>query len=220
MPIPLAAAAVGTAARAGIARMGQSFLGRHLLRGAGEAFGVQYSKAGVSRGFMGLGKKPLQTALRMPGAFYKTARKRGMDAAMSKVGMKFAGRALAPGIAAFQIYQGYQEEGIYGAAKAGAEAVLFQTAFNVGKAVLGSGAMWMGAGVAAAGYGYYKFGEAAQEHRKRIRGLEFASTSMDMVNSAGALTHRAAAVRQLEMSPLNARIALGNEAMLTHTSYR
>jgi hypothetical protein len=220
MPLPLAALAIGAGTRAVAARLGTSFLGKHLVRGAGEAFGMQYTKAGISRGFLGLGKKPLTTALRMPQAFYKTATKRGIGTAASKIGLKGAFRLAAPLYTAFSMYQGYQEEGVWGAAKGAAESVLGAAAFNVGAAILGGPVMWGIAAAAVVGGGAYAFGEAAQEHRKRIRGLEFATASMDVIGSAGALTDRARAMQALSNSHVNGRIALGNEGLLMHSSYR
>lgn len=121
---------------------------------------------------------------------------------------------LAPAGTVYAVYSGYKEHGITGAIASGATAIGTQAAFNVlgGPVVLG------GLAIGGMGYAGYKFGEAATNYRKRLRKLEIGGG--DIMNSIqGAATDRQRSMQALQGSPLNARMALGNEAQLLHTSY-
>lgn len=178
---------------------GQSFSKTILKRGALESMGF-YHEAGINKGFLGLSEKGASRGV------FSTAAK-----------------ALPLAFTGVLGYQGYQEEGVWGATKGIGESVAYSAAWHAGEALLGSGLMAGLTGVAAiaaAGVAVYGFGEAAQAHRKRLTGLEFGSPSVDMLNSAGALTSRARAMNALHSTHINARIAIGNEALLGHTAYR
>ncbi len=178
---------------------GQSFAATVLKRGALESVGF-YHEGGVNKGFLGLAERGAARG------FLSTAAK-----------------ALPLAFTGVLAYQGYQEEGIWGATKGVAESIAYSAAWHGGEALLGSGLMAGLTGVAAiaaVGVAAYGFGEAAQAHRKRLTGLEFGSPSVDMLNSAGALTSRARAMNALHSTHINARIAIGNEALLGHTAYR
>lgn len=116
---------------------------------------------------------------------------------------------------------GYKKGGILGGAASIGETVLLQTAFRaVGGAIFNPFTLTVVAG-AAAGYGIYQFGEAAKEHVKSLNRLEFGGGQiMDAIGSAGAATMRQRSVMALQDTHLNGRMAMGNEALLMHTSFR
>src|SRR3990167_6850575 len=181
-------------------RLDKSYLGQSLKRGMGESFGVYYHK-GKSLGFLGLGRR---------GAIA------GAGSTASR--MAWGGFGLASTL--FFMYQGYKEEGILGAAKGGATAVATTTAITTALK-LARNPMVLGAAlVAAGGYGYYKFGKAAIKHGKRMRGLDFGAATADVMGDTSVLTERSRAMSALASTHINGRIALGQEAVLTHTSYR
>lgn len=183
------------------ARLGGSTLGRLLMRGTSEAFGMHYV-GGKSMGFLGL-KDP---ALKTMGGFRK----------VGTLGL----RSLGVAGTAFSIYQGYQEEGLYGAAKGAAGSIAVGAAWHAAAGLIGNPATWGIAAAAGMGYGYYQFGEAAQSHRRRVRGVEMGGGMQDVIGGGAALTERARAIQALSNTHINARMALGNEAVLTHSSYR
>jgi hypothetical protein len=183
-------------------RLQKSFLGRSFYKGAGEAFGYHYTSGGQKLGFMGLGDPALKTM--------STAGKVGTTAFRS---LGLAGTA-------FLAYQGWREEGVWGAAKGVGESVLYGAAFQVAAGVLTSPVSLAAGVIGGIGYGAYRFGEAAQAHRKKLRRLEMGGGMDNVIRSSGALTDRQRSVQALNDSRINARMALGNEANLLHTSYR
>jgi hypothetical protein len=190
-------------------------------RGVKESLGWYYEGT-VNRGFMGLGKSPMKRAARMPRQFAKLAGRKGFGA-VAKHGLSRIGKVVPFLGTAYMAYSGYQENGVMGAVGGIAESMAYSVAWQAGSALVGSTALAAtgGIAIAAAGaYGYYKFGEAAQEHRKRVTGLEFGAGSTDVLMGAGALTARQRAMSALNSTHINARIAIGNEALLTHSSYK
>lgn len=130
----------------------------------------------------------------------------------------FAMRALGPAMVGMGIYKGYQEGGIVGAAKGGATELAFWGAFEAGASVLTNPLTIAAAGGIAAGYGYYKFGQASREHRKRLRNVEMGS---DLVDRFGTMTTmRQRSLSAIQNSHINGRLALGNEAAIMSTYLR
>lgn len=185
-------------------RLSRSFLGASLQRGVGESFGFNYGKGGVSQGFLGLRGNPL-------------SRGKGLSG-VGRMGGSLAMRGLGLAFTINQMYQGYKEEGVLGAVKGGAESIVWNTAFQAA-ARAAPGLVAVGI-IGGAGYGAYRFGEAAQAHRKRVRGLEFGTGPTDMMNSFGAVTERQRAQNALYSTHINGRMAIGNEGQLLHSSYR
>ena len=130
---------------------------------------------------------------------------------------KMFGSAIGMAFFAHDVYAGYKKGGLMGAVAGGAENIATFAAWEVGAAVLGGSLMWGTAGLAAAGVAGYALGETAINKEKRLRNLEFATG--DSVFSAGAFTSRQRAMMALQNTHLNGRMALGNEAMLMHSSY-
>jgi len=158
--------------------------------------------------------------------FTHTVQPVGAKAAAEKVASKKAlrftagkmfGSAIGMAFFAYDVHAGYKKGGLMGAAVGGAENIATFAAWEVGTAVLGGSLMWGTAGLAAAGVAGYALGETAISKEKRLRNLEFATG--DSVFSAGAFTSRQRAMMALQNTHLNGRMALGNEAMLMHSSY-
>ena len=186
-----------------VAKTYQSQMSKHFMPGSVYSTGM---RAGMGR--LGAGRAAMSNAMRATGA---------------SSAMKFAGktafRSLGLVGTAALMYSGYQEGGILGAARGGAESVAFSFAMRAGLGLIGPAAY--AAIPAAAGYGMYQFGEAAREHVKNLKQLEFGGSQiMDALGSAGAATSRQRSVMALQNTHLNGRMAMGNEALLMHTSFR
>jgi hypothetical protein len=139
---------------------------------------------------------------------------KSMAGAAGKVGLKALPLV---GNLAF-MYMGYQSGGIGGAIDAGIESAKLAVAWEVGAAVLGSAALPLtvaAAAVGGAGYGYYKFGEAAQKHGKKMRRLEMGGNVTDPFGTSATMRQRS--LQALNNTHVNGRMALGNEAALMHT---
>lgn len=203
------------------ARLGRSYMGRAFQRGTMESFGF-YHEGTVNKGFLGLGPKPMERLRGMPTEVGKVVSRRGKMGLLKWGGTRLGAAAPLIGTA-FMAYSGYQQEGVWGAAKGVAESAAYSTAWHAGAGLVGTGAL-ITAGVVAAGaagaFGYYRFGEAAQASQKRRRDIEMGSADMDLLGNMGTHTARARAMAALNNSHINARIAIGNEALLTHSSFR
>lgn len=156
------------------------------------------------------------------GAAMDTARYAGRGA---KPAARFAGSTamkslglLSTGVMA---YQGYQDNGVVGAAMGVGESIAYTAAFRgIGGAIFNPVSLGL-AGGAAVGYGVYQTGEAASRHVKGLRNIEMGDSAiMDALNTPGAATSRQRAVSALQNTHLNGRMAMGNEALLLHTSFR
>jgi len=175
---------------------GKTVGGSAFGRGMGRAVGFEY-KAGKSMGFLGR---------KMPGGMFGAGK------------FRFGMRLLGPAFLGANIYSGFQEGGVLGAAKEGATELGFWGAFEAGSAILTNPITIAGAGMAAAGYGYYKLGEASRKHRKRLRSLEMGS---DLVDRFGTMTTmRQRSLSAMQKSHINGRLAMGNEALLLSGMYR
>ncbi len=216
------------------ARLGSSYLGRSLQLGAmesvgfslhGPAFGVR----GVeSLGWMGLGKTPTpmgRNAWQGMMGQSKMYGQLGMKAGISDAGRFTFGRAFggAMGLAmtAMWAYEGYQEEGWWGAAKGTGKSILFSAGVRAVGGMLG---MWAAPltiiGTAAAIT--YAVGEKGREHHKKLRDVEFTGSPqlLGSVYSAGAATMRQRSLLALQNTHINGRMAMGNEAFMVHTPFR
>jgi len=216
--------------------LGATKAGGAFRAGVAESFGFQYGGANHAnyQGFLGLRETSLAksmqagnrafTAQRAAGKGFLDASRGRMGAMASslegKVGAKtllkaggsLAAKAIFPAMTIYSMYEGFQEGGVLGAAGAGAEAAVMWGSMKAAGAVLGGSALWVAGGVAAAGYGYYAMGEAAQAHMKRLKHLEMGSAVKDPFGTAATLRSRSIAA--LNNSSINGRMAIGNEGFL------
>lgn len=209
------------------ARLGQSFLGRAVRQGTLESFGWQFDSAGNSYGFMG--KVPDEGFGVSSKAKMNSAIKNSMKGATRPPGIlgktgSFLGRGLGLGFTGFMAYQGYKQEGVWGAAKGIAESVAGSVAFRIVTRSLGlaRGSLLTGPAILlGVGLATYAVGEAGREHAKSLRAMEMGGgvQMQQAVGSQGAYTSRAMAVTALNNSHINNRMALGNEAFLMHRSF-
>lgn len=122
----------------------------------------------------------------------------------------------------YSAYSGFQEGGVFGAAKnVVRDAAIQGIARGAFNAVVGAGlAVPTLVGVAAVGaaYGGYRLGEAGQHYAKSLRRLEMGT---DIVDTFGTIsTMRQRSLNAIQNSRVNGRMALGNEASLMHMPYR
>lgn len=226
------------------ARLQQSAAGRSLRRGVLESIGYSY-EGGVNRGFLGIRQSIAEIRTGVPSSFSGFTSTGKVNAAMkhfakadaiaatggragtklaSASGMaKLGGKTFLKGLpvigTAILMYGGYQEEGMIGAAKGLAESAAIDAAIAYA-GVVAYPAMGFAA-IAVAGYGYYKLAEAGRAHAKGLRELEMGGSGriIDALGSAGAATSRQRAVTALNNTHINGRMAMGNEALLLHTSF-
>jgi hypothetical protein len=198
------------AARSGFAgmnaRLGQSFMGRSLQQGTMESFGWHFEK-GASQGFLGLKNESIKHSM-----------------STVKGGLGLAGRTLTKSLGllstAYFAYEGYQNEGVWGAAKGIGESIAYSTAFAAASTVLGTAALPLAA-VAAVGIGTYALAEAGIAHEKGLRELEMGGGDQmqNAVHSAGAATARQRSLMALNNTHINGRMSLGNEGFLMHRGF-
>ena len=210
------------------AQFNRSLVGRSLSTSFMESIGVHHEgwgKNAVSKGFLGhkmhggrffsgdwaaAGKGTLAKS------FGKTGRALSFGGTM-------AGRLLAPAFSVYEMYAGYQEEGVWGAAKGLATSVGYGAITHYAFGALGGMApvAMAGAGIAAAGYATYKVGESAQQHAKSLRQLEMGQQDQMQaaIGSAGAATMRQRSLMALNNTHLNGRMSLGNEGFLMHRGF-
>jgi len=199
--------------------------GRAFKQGVGESFGFVYGEAGQSHGFLGL-KKSFGQATRqewikdsgralwksgVKGNAWKTAAKRGIG---SKMMWARGGGALMLGMMAHDVYSGYQEEGLYGAAKGFGSSALTWGVMKAAAAAVGGvtlGVAAVGVGAVAGGY---EIGEASQAYAKRMRGVEMGAPVVDPYGSIATTRQRSLAA--LQNTHINGRMAMGNEGVLMH----
>jgi hypothetical protein len=175
--------------------------GRSFIQGVGETFGMHYNK-GVSMGFMGR---------KAPGGIFAGGKGVGGRAA------GFLGRAAFPLFTAYSAYSGYQEGGVAGAVRNVTTDALIWGGMRAGWAMIGGPATLVAAGIAGAGYGVYRLGEAARKQERRVRGLELGA---DVVDRFGTLsTMRQRSLQAIQNSHLSGRMALGSEALLLSSPY-
>lgn len=235
------------AARSWGNRFSQTYIGRQTMIGAQEAFGYNYTRklpgGGTIPGLMssraiadpggwmglrgnmndiyggGVGSAVMSSdrALGQQGLSYMSQQGSGKAlrlagrTAMAGAGLAFTG---------YFAYQGWREEGLWGAAKGVGESVVGNIAARVGVSMLANPFGLAAAATVGAGVGMYALGEKSKEHVKSLKRTEFATTQMiDALGSAGAATMRQRSVMALQNTHINGRMALGNEALLMRTSY-
>lgn len=209
-------------------RFNNSYTGGVLGRGTAESLGWSYSSTrgmkGKSEGFLGWreGLDRYRKASTAAGATrtgaLRTGVGKGLRAARAFGGAGITG-ALGIAFTAYEVSQGYKEEGVWGAAKGFGYSVAGQA---IPRFIFGAGLGGIAAGgiVGAAAVGTYALGEAAISHAKKLRHLEMGGgNNLDAINSVGAATSRQRSLAALQNTHLNGRMALGNEASLLHTSY-
>ncbi len=170
--------------------------GKGFRQGVMETFGWEYQK-GVNMGFLGR---------KMSGGFMGA----GKIAAF--------GRVAGLGFVIAGAYKGYQEGGVNGAAisvaKDAATWGAVRAGMSLGKAGITNPFFLGGAAIASIGYGGYKVGEMAREHGRRIRNVEMGGEMIDRFGTMATIRQRS--LMALNNSHINARSALGNEAILMH----
>ena len=196
-------------------KFGQGAVGRSLKLGAMESFGWHvegWGKNADPQGFLGRQN------------WGKDVAKGGIKGGIGGMAMRSIGLAAT----GYFMYQGYQEEGVWGATKEAAYSVAASAAFHYvggaiaslggGAAVAALGPLSLAAGVGLAGY---SFGQAGRAHAKGLRQMEMGQSDQmqDAVNSQGAATMRQRSAAALSNSHLNGRMALGNEGFLMHRSF-
>lgn len=140
----------------------------------------------------------------------------GAKAAASFAGKTFMKSIPLIGTAVFA-YQGYQEEGVWGAMKGVGESMMWSAGFRMAGSLITNPFTLTAAGVAAVGYGVYALGEAGRAHAKRLKDTEFvAKGAIDALGSVGAATNRQRSMMALNNTHLNGRMAMGNEGILMH----
>jgi len=229
----------GVGGAIGYLRQTQS--GRAFVKGAGEVFGFTY-RGDTPEGFLGwkssipgrayrkgYGSHILSRGLspggKVPLAVQAGARARGlgtMAGVMKRQGWggvkglvgHTAGKAIFPIFTAMSMYAGYQTGGVLGAAQAGAKEALIwggmRAVFATVPGAAGFAAPLLAAG--ALGYGAYAMGEAAQEHRKRLRDVEMGAPIVDPFGTTATLRQRS--LSALQNTHINGRMAIGNEGIL------
>jgi hypothetical protein len=121
---------------------------------------------------------------------------------------------------AYNVYQGYKEDGITGAVGNFTTSTAQTMAFNV--VTKGLGKLWnpyvIGAAVTLGTA--HMFAQHGKNIKRNLQRSEFVTTPTNVINNAGALTARQRSIQALNDSRINARSALGNEANILHTRYR
>jgi hypothetical protein len=139
---------------------------------------------------------------------------------------RFMGRAFSGALnlafTAAYAYEGYQQEGMWGAAKGVGESILWSAGVRAVGGIIGGPVVGVGLAVAAVGMGGYALAEAGRGHRHRLRELELTAGPeiMNNIYGAGAVTMRQRSLLALQNTHINGRMAIGNEALLIHTPFR
>lgn len=141
-----------------------------------------------------------------------------------------AGLGLAFG--AYEMYQGYQREGVWGAVKGGAEHAAIWGAFEIGQTALKTALQGTGMGGTIAGiskialnplvlagvsmaYGAYKGAQYLSERGRNARKTEFAGDTASF-NTQAAYTMRQRSLGEMNRGYGSARTLLGQEASIMH----
>jgi hypothetical protein len=184
----------------------QTRIGQNFHRGVKEAFGWSYGAGNQDYGFMGRNDPALKQKLAKANSFGAKAFTRVSHAASSGFGLLYtAGMA----------YSGYQEGGVWGAAKNTAQAGIENALFNVGLRAIGNPVTLGLAATAAIGYGVYRYGKAAGKYGKGIKKVEMGAPFVDTFGTAATIRQRS--LSALQNSHVNGRMAMGSEAALMHS---
>ena len=191
---------------------------------SGTAFGAGF-KSGLQESF-GIGSNWYKNSkLSMGGRYINEGfLNRNIMGGVKGIGLRRSGiPALGLGLTAFSAYQGFQEGGVFGAAKDVGQQALFNAVtkgiWRQGASSLGflnAAAIPMALG-AAAGYASFKVGQAAVAKVRRYRNLEMGG---DLIDTFGTIsTMRQRSLNAIQNSHVNGRFALGGEGALMHTPY-
>jgi hypothetical protein len=210
-----------------LSRVGGSPAGSAFKQGVLETFGWSFDagkipglgkKINTNYGFMGLGKPKIYGSLPNidPGVVAKReaafAGKWAKKSFMGKLGKRAMG-GLGIAATAWGVYQGYQEGGVFGAAKeVGSQAI----GWGILRAATVALSGWATpiAGAAALAYGGYQFGEAAGRYANKMRNIEMGAPLIDPYGTIA--TTRQRSLMALQNTHINGRMALGNEGLLMH----
>jgi len=238
------ATAFGNRMKSFHASVGKSAVGQGMYRGAGMSLGWSYAESGTSEGFLGwnathVGKSGRRAIkqygqLRGGGAGRLSAAKsttstwarRSMSSMRSAgtmgtikgVGSQLGGMAMKGIPLAFTLYgmyEGYQQEGVWGAIKGGAENVAMTAGWEIAGAMLGGATMPL-AVMAAAGYAGYAYADAARDYGKQLKRVDMGAPLVDMFGTVA--TTRQRSLQALQNTHINGRMGLGNEGMLIHNN--
>ena len=183
-------------------------VGRAFKEGVMESFGWAYGKKGRDLGFMGLNRGRGYMS-----GITGTKRLARMHGKLPIAG-KLASRLFLPAFTAFEMYGGYKEGGVWGAAKAGAQSALLWGAMKAaGSVLLTGGTLALGA-VAAGGVGAYYFQKEARQYGKKLSTLEMVSPPVDLYGTMS--TSRRRSMEAMNNTYINYRMALGNEGQTLH----
>lgn len=204
-----------------------TLVGRSLKYGTMESFGMNiegFGRNAVNKGFLGtgLGASAAGKAKLLEEATEQAGKGIGKGF-LSKAG-SLAFKSIPLAFTAYSMYEGYKQEGVWGATKGMVESAAYSAAFHyVGAAIGGTAMMATGilAAGAAAGYAGYTLGEAGRAHAKGLRQLEMGQQDQIQaaLGSAGAATMRQRSLMALNNTHLNGRMALGSEGFLMHRSF-
>jgi hypothetical protein len=143
----------------------------------------------------------------------------GEFARFGKGALGYGLRLIGPAFVAHSAYTGYREGGVLGAAIEGGKTVLEFAAFDMGLKVLGgatAGAAMTGGALAIGGIGIYAHGKMAADLKKNMQKMEMGGGVVDPFGMVATTRQRSLAA--LNLTHINGRMALGNEASLMHLS--
>lgn len=186
--------AVNTASRAWGGRIGKS-----LRYGALEAVGFDVG-AGGANSWMG-GRQTL-------GHFAKGRIGSGLGSMAMRGGIGL-------GFTAYMAYEGYQQEGMWGAMKGAGESVLWNAGFRLAGSLLPGVATVAGTALAGAAVigGAYAFQRNAVDYNEKLRRSEFVAGNInDPFGNVATMRQRS--IRALHNSNMGGRMTLGREAQL------
>ena len=132
-------------------------------------------------------------------------------------GMNMFGRAMGVGFLALEAYQGYQREGVWGAAKGVATGAAYSYAFG---AVLGAAAAPVAIGAAVVGGAIIANKAMAEKGASYARGqarTEFGNGVSDQFGTVSTMRRRS--VMALNRSRIGGGMGMGNEAMRQYQPY-
>jgi hypothetical protein len=134
-------------------------------------------------------------------------------------GTGLLGRALGMGFAGYTMYEGYQQGGVWGAAKAGAELAAWSYGIRAGFALLGPIApLAIGGAVAYAGVSIRKgIIDKVRERNYKMSNLEMSRPVVDQFGTLATMRQRS--IMAIQNSKINGRSSLGSEAVLLYRPY-
>jgi len=167
----------------------------------------------VMKEFLGSaeGKSLLSPAGKLATREAQAAFKKGVG---SKLLMARLGAGANIAMLGISMYEGYQENGIAGAAEAGALTAVSWGAMKMAATALSNPFVLGAAVVAAGGYGAYRAGNAAQSYAQSLRQVSMGSPVIDPYGTIGTTRQRSLAA--LQNTHINGRLAMGNEGILMH----